>query len=66
VDLLNLGVIDEIIPEPRGGAHANPADTIERVRVSLSKHLAELKKIPPEELPDLKLERFSKMGTFVE
>jgi len=65
-DLLNQGVIDEIIPEPRGGAHANPADAIERVRASLSKHLGELKKIPSEKLPDLKLERFSKIGTFLE
>jgi len=65
-DLLELGVIDEIIPEPYGGAHANPHETIERVRASLSRHLSELKKIPPEKLPDLKLERFSRIGTFIE
>jgi len=65
-DLMNLGVIDEIIPEPRGGAHASPRDTIELVRAALSKHLNELKKIPSEKLPDLKLEKFSRIGTFLE
>jgi acetyl-CoA carboxylase carboxyl transferase subunit alpha len=65
-DLLDLGVIDEIIPEPQGGAHARPAEAIESVRESFKRNLEELKRIPPEELPGLKLEKYSKIGSYIE
>lgn len=66
IDLLDLGVIDEIIPEPQGGAHARPAEAIASVKESILKHLQQLKKIPPEKLPILKLERYSKIGSYLE
>lgn len=66
IDLLNLGVIDEIIREPQGGAHSDPAGTIALVKESILKHLEEVGKIPPEKLPDHKLQRFSKIGKFIE
>jgi acetyl-CoA carboxylase carboxyl transferase subunit alpha len=43
-DLLKLGIIDEIIPEPLGGAHRNPVETLASVRVCLTKHLDALLK----------------------
>lgn len=65
-DLLDLGIIDEIIPEPQGGAHARPAETIERAKAAIKRHLEELKRIPPEKLPQSKLERYSKIGSYIE
>jgi acetyl-CoA carboxylase carboxyl transferase subunit alpha len=65
-DLLDLGIIDEIIPEPQGGAHARPTETIERVKAAIKRHLEELKRIPPEKLPQSKLERYSKIGSYIE
>jgi acetyl-CoA carboxylase carboxyl transferase subunit alpha len=66
VDLKRFGVIDEIIPEPRGGAHSSPADTIAAVKESIKRHLGELRNIPAENLPLLKLEKYSRMGRFIE
>lgn len=66
IDLKNLGVIDEIIPEPKGGAHSNPADTIALVKESIKRHLDELRNIPPQKLPLLKLEKYSRMGRYIE
>lgn len=65
-DLLDLGIIDEIIPEPQGGAHARPTETIERAKAAIKRHLEELKRIPPEKLPQSKLERYSKIGSYIE
>ncbi|GAH25045.1 unnamed protein product [marine sediment metagenome] len=43
-DLFNLGLIDEIIPEPRGGAHKDPEQTALNIKERIIKHLEELKK----------------------
>jgi acetyl-CoA carboxylase carboxyl transferase subunit alpha len=64
--LLELGVIDEIIPEPLGGAHMDPALAIRTVGASLRKALRELKRIKREELPRQRLLKFRAMGTFDE
>ena len=41
-DLLEYGVIDEIIPEPDGGAHTDPTVTLDAVREAIARHLADL------------------------
>jgi acetyl-CoA carboxylase carboxyl transferase subunit alpha len=41
-DLLGFGIADEVIPEPEGGAHNDPNDTIDWVRGSISRHLSEI------------------------
>ena len=41
-DLLSLGVIDEIVPEPEGGAHTDPAATLDTVRDAIARNLADL------------------------
>lgn len=65
-DLKKLGVIDEIIPEPTGGAHRDPQLTIERVGDALLRHLKELLPLSGEDLKRLRTEKFLKMGRDLE
>ena len=65
-DLLELGAIDEIIPEPLGGAHRNYDEAAVILKQYLLKNLVELKKIPSDQLVDLRIEKFSKMGFYKE
>ena len=59
---LELGIIDEIIPEPLGGAHANPEEMAKILKKVLKKEIAVLQKMTPEELVADRIEKFSKMG----
>ena len=61
-DLLKLGVVDEIIKEPLGGAHKNTDEAAKSLKKSLVKHLEELGKLSEEELMDQRYERFRKLG----
>lgn len=61
-DLRKLGVIDEIIAEPLGGAHRAPEAAVERVGESILKHLKELLPLSGEELKKRRTEKFLKMG----
>ena len=61
-DLLNLGVIDEIIPEPVGAAHRNPDETIAGVGKAIEKALAELKSMDGDELILHRQEKFLAIG----
>ena len=63
-DLLNLGIIDEVIPEPLGGAHRDFELTAQNIGKAVDKALEELKAIPRKELPDLRYQKFRKMGVF--
>ena len=63
-DLKKLGVIDEIIPEPPGGAHADPAKAAEILAPYLEKALKELQKIKTSLLPEERYKKFRKMGYF--
>ena len=65
-DLLSLGVIDEVIPEPAGGAHLRPADAIEAAGQALRRHLDELVTIDPEELVERRREKYYRMGAWEE
>ena len=61
-DLRKLGVIDEIIAEPLGGAHRDPQAAIERVGDSILKHLKELLPQSGDELKKRLTEKFLRMG----
>ena len=61
-DLRKLGVIDEIIAEPLGGAHRDPQAAIERVGDSILKHLKELLPQSGDELKKRRTEKFLRMG----
>lgn len=62
-DLLELGVIDEVISEPDGGAHLAPAIAFHQVDQALSRHLAELSKESGPALAAARYRKFRKMGT---
>ena len=61
-DLLNLGVIDRIVPEPRGGAQRDKAEAIARVGTAIGALLAELDGKKPAELRKTRRRKFLDMG----
>ena len=65
-DLLELGVIDEIVPEPPGGAHRDQAGTAVHVKASLKNAIAPLMKLPVSTLIEKRLAKFRRMGRFTE
>ncbi len=65
-DLERLGVIDEIIDEPIGGAHTDPDATGEALRESLVRNLAELRKFKPDKLIRRRAEKFGRIGAYSE
>jgi acetyl-CoA carboxylase carboxyl transferase subunit alpha len=65
-DLLRLGVIDEIIPEPPGGAHADAEATAQGLGTSLRRHLQELRRFKIDKLLKRREEKYLSMGTLSE
>src|SRR5260370_25761458 len=65
-DLLKLGVMDGIVPEPIGGAHRNWEETAENLRGPLRDALWELRSRTTEELVGERYEKFRKIGVFEE
>lgn len=65
-DLLDLGIIDKIIPEPPGGAHIDPIQTFKNVDKQLSLTLKRLKLKTPEERLEARYQKFRKIGVFTE
>ena len=60
------GVIDDIIPEPVGGAHRNPKEMSNTLRTYLVRYLRELADQPIPDLLQRRYEKFRKMGTYLE
>jgi len=65
-DLRNLNVIDDIIPEPEGGAHADHATTAQTLHNAIVRHLDELRGLKPDKLVRKRREKYLKMGAFSE
>ncbi len=65
-DLLTLKVIDEIIPEPAGGAHTDHDATAEAVREALLRHVGELRKVKSDKLIRRRAEKYGAMGAYTE
>lgn len=65
-DLLELGIIDEIIPEPVGGAHSDWEKTFECMKEAIERNLKELKTIKIDELIELRYKKYRKIGIFKE
>ncbi len=65
-DLLALGIIDCIVPEPYGGAHRNVELAAQNLKKAVSDALAEIVKIPVENLSKLRVEKFNRMGIWEE
>jgi acetyl-CoA carboxylase carboxyl transferase subunit alpha len=65
-DLLRLQVIDEIIPEPAGGAHADPAQAAAALHGALDKALRALEKVPPDKLLRQRADKYRRIGKYTE
>lgn len=64
--ILRLGVIEQIIPEPRGGAHLNPAEQANAIKDALLKHLHELRKMSAQALKEDRYQKFRNIGQFTQ
>jgi acetyl-CoA carboxylase carboxyl transferase subunit alpha len=65
-DLVDLKVIDEIVPEPPGGAHANHDATATALKEALERQLEDLRRYKPDKLVRRRREKFLRMGQFDE
>lgn len=65
-DLKRLGVADEIIKEPFGGAHCNPDKASDALRAALENHLKDLRKLSPKQLRESRYEKYRTIGVFEE
>lgn len=65
-DLYRLGVTDEILKEPLGGAHRDPRSMAASLKEVVERHLKELEKMDIKELLDKRYEKFRRMGRFVD
>ena len=65
-EVYGLGVADEVVPEPRGGAHRNPEEAAANLSVALLRHLDELCAMDPDELVEHRYQKYRAMGAFAE
>ncbi len=65
-DLLEQKLIDRIIPEPLGGAHKDHLLAANNLKAVLKEELEPLLKIKPDKLIEGRLEKFGKMGSYIE
>lgn len=65
-DLLEMEVIEEIVPEPKGGAHRDYEATAAAIKDALWRHLQELTQMNSVELKDDRYRKFRKIGEFAE
>ncbi|MCC5875700.1 MAG: acetyl-CoA carboxylase carboxyltransferase subunit alpha [Candidatus Sumerlaeia bacterium] len=65
-EVFKLGVIDEIVAEPNGGAHLDPEATYKKFDAALVKHLKELEALAPDDLVKGRFAKYRKMGVFEE
>lgn len=65
-DLYEMKVVDEIIPEPLGGAHKDVKSTADSIKKVLTRHLAELRKLTQEGLLEQRYRKYRKLGVYSE
>jgi acetyl-CoA carboxylase carboxyl transferase subunit alpha len=65
-DLLEFGVIDEIVPEPLGGAHIDQAAAAKSLQIALTSALDDLRRVKPDKLVRRRREKFLRMGMVTE
>lgn len=59
-----FGLIDEIVPEPKGGAHRDPVEAAGLVKQAIVRQLAELMEVPTDQIREERYQKFRKMGQF--
>jgi len=62
-DLLRLGIMDAVVPEPEGGAHTDPPAAAEAVKAAIVASLRDLLGVPTDQLLEQRYDRFRKFGT---
>jgi acetyl-CoA carboxylase alpha subunit len=62
-DLLQLKIMDAVIPEPEGGAHTDPLAAAANVKTAIVSSLEELRRLPADQLLDQRYRRFRLFGT---
>jgi acetyl-CoA carboxylase carboxyl transferase subunit alpha len=65
-DLLSLGVVDEVVPEPPGAAHQDADESATILEASIERHLSELERLSADELPADRYKRFRSLGAYLE
>lgn len=65
-ELKQLGIVDEIIPEPLGGAHRNPKEMGDLLRATLVRYLDEALSVPIDRLLERRYEKYRRIGVFLE
>jgi acetyl-CoA carboxylase carboxyl transferase subunit alpha len=65
-DLLRFGIVDEVIPEPLGGAHRDPAGVVGSVLAAVDRALGVLGELGPDELRDRRYRKFRRIGAFAQ
>jgi len=65
-DLLRFGIIDEVIPEPLGGAHRDHREAAANIKSFLLHALRQLKDLSVEELLEHRYRKYRKIGAFIE
>jgi acetyl-CoA carboxylase carboxyl transferase subunit alpha len=65
-NLAEFKIVEEVIPEPLGGAHNDPEQTIAAVKAALQRHLGELLALPRETLHTQRYERYRRLGFYEE
>ncbi|NDC37779.1 MAG: acetyl-CoA carboxylase carboxyl transferase subunit alpha, partial [Proteobacteria bacterium] len=63
-DLRSFKIVDEVVPEPKGGAHRNHKEAAELLRTVIVRHLEELGKLSVKDLLDGRYKKFRAMGPF--
>ena len=65
-DLKKFGIVEEVIAEPFGGAHNNPASTAAALKKSLIKHIGELRALVIDDLLEKRYDRYRHLGVYTE
>jgi acetyl-CoA carboxylase carboxyl transferase subunit alpha len=66
MDLKNLGILDQILPEPVGGAHSNPLEAAATLKTALLQNLEELTAMTHQQRRNLRYQKFRNIGMFAE
>ena len=65
-DLKNLGILDQLLPEPAGGAHADPLKAAAILKLALLQNLEELSQLTSQQRRELRYQKFRQIGVFAE
>jgi acetyl-CoA carboxylase carboxyl transferase subunit alpha len=66
LDLLKLGIVDQVLPEPSGGNHWAPLQAAETLKAALLGHLGDLQRLSEADLLEQRYAKFRRMGRFLE